>query len=48
MRVRNWQDIVKDVVDSGVDPEGWRATGGDRVNAQNSSAVDRGSPDTDA
>lgn len=30
MRVRDWQDVVEDVVDSGVDPEGWRATGGDR------------------
>ncbi len=30
MRVRDWQDIVEDVADSGVDPEGWRAVAGDR------------------
>ena len=30
MRVRDWQDVVRDVVDSGVDPEGWRAVAGDR------------------
>jgi len=31
MRVRDWQDIVEDVVDSDADPEGWRAVGGDRA-----------------
>jgi len=31
MRVRDWQDIMEDVVDSGVDPDGWRAVGGDRA-----------------
>ena len=30
MRVREWQDIVADVVDRKVDPEGWRAIGGTR------------------
>jgi hypothetical protein len=30
MRVRDWQDIMEDVVDSGADPDGWRAVGGDR------------------
>ena len=30
MRVRDWQDIVEDVTDSGADPGGWRAVGGDR------------------
>lgn len=30
MRVRDWQDIVAEVVDSGADPAGWRAVGGDR------------------
>ncbi len=30
MRVRDWQDIMEDVVDSDVDPQGWRAVGGDR------------------
>jgi hypothetical protein len=30
MRVRDWQDIVEDVVDEDVDPEGWRAVAGDR------------------
>jgi len=30
MRVRDWQDIMEDVVDSGSDPAGWRAVGGDR------------------
>ena len=30
MKVRRWQDIVTDVVESGVDPEGWRAVAGDR------------------
>jgi len=32
MRVRDWEDIVRDVVESGVDPDGWRAVGGDRAN----------------
>jgi len=31
MRVRDWQDIVEDVVDSDVDPDGWRAVAGDRA-----------------
>ncbi len=31
MRVREWQDILQNVVDSRVDPEGWRATGGKRA-----------------
>lgn len=30
MRVREWQDIVENVVESNADPEGWRAVGGDR------------------
>jgi hypothetical protein len=30
MRVRDWRDIVEDVVDSGADPDGWRAVAGDR------------------
>jgi hypothetical protein len=30
MRVRDWQDIVSDVVESDADPEGWRAVAGDR------------------
>lgn len=30
MRVREWQDIVSEVVDEKVDPDGWRAVGGDR------------------
>ena len=30
MQVRDWQDIVEEVVDSGADPEGWRAVAGDR------------------
>jgi hypothetical protein len=30
MRVRDWQDIMTDVVESDADPEGWRAVGGDR------------------
>jgi hypothetical protein len=32
MRVRDWQDILEDVVDSNADPDGWRAVGGDRAN----------------
>jgi len=31
MRVRDWQDIMDDVVESDVDPDGWRAVGGDRA-----------------
>ncbi|MFT4948795.1 MAG: hypothetical protein ACI9CA_000921 [Natronomonas sp.] len=31
MRVRDWQDIMEDVVESDADPEGWRAVGGDRT-----------------
>jgi hypothetical protein len=31
MRVRDWQDILDDVVDSGADADGWRAIGGDRA-----------------
>jgi len=30
MRVRDWQDIVSDVIESDADPEGWRAVAGDR------------------
>lgn len=30
MRVRDWQDIVEDVVDSKADPDDWRAVAGDR------------------
>lgn len=30
MRVRDWQDILNDVVERDADPEGWRAVGGDR------------------
>ncbi len=30
MRVRDWQDILEDVVESGADPSGWRAVAGDR------------------
>jgi hypothetical protein len=30
MRVRDWQDIVEDVVESDADPDGWRAVAGDR------------------
>jgi len=32
MRVRDWDDILKDVVESDADPDGWRAVGGDRAN----------------
>jgi hypothetical protein len=32
MRVRDWQDILEDVVESNADPGGWRAVGGDRAN----------------
>lgn len=30
MRIRDWDDIVSDVVDADVEPSGWRAVGGDR------------------
>jgi len=30
MRVRDWQDILDDVMESNADPSGWRAVGGDR------------------
>ncbi|MDG5777643.1 hypothetical protein VB773_07160 [Haloarculaceae archaeon H-GB2-1] len=32
MHVRDWQDILEDVVESNADPDGWRAVGGDRAN----------------
>jgi len=32
MRVRDWDDILRDVVESDADPAGWRAVGGDRAN----------------
>jgi len=32
MRVRDWDDILSDVVESDADPAGWRAVGGDRAN----------------
>lgn len=31
MRVRDWQDIFEEVVESSADPDGWRAVGGDRA-----------------
>jgi hypothetical protein len=31
MRVRDWQDILEDVVESDARPDGWRAVGGDRA-----------------
>lgn len=31
MRVRDWQDILSEVVESNADPAGWRAVGGDRT-----------------
>jgi len=31
MRIRDWDDILTDVVESNADPEGWRAVGGDRA-----------------
>jgi len=31
MRVRDWQDILEEVVESDADPGGWRAVGGDRA-----------------
>ncbi|MFC5972997.1 hypothetical protein ACFPYI_16810 [Halomarina salina] len=30
MRVRDWQDILSDVAESGADADGWRAVAGDR------------------
>ncbi|QSG11804.1 Uncharacterized protein HSBGL_1384 [Halapricum desulfuricans] len=30
MRVRDWQDILEDVVENDSDPDQWRAVGGDR------------------
>ncbi|WP_049986892.1 hypothetical protein [Halobellus rufus] len=30
MRVRDWQDILADVTDADVDPDGWRAVAGER------------------
>lgn len=30
MRVRDWQDIVRDVVESDAEPDDWRAVAGDR------------------
>ncbi len=30
MRVRDWQDILEDVIGSDADPDGWRAVAGDR------------------
>jgi len=32
MHVRDWQDILEDVVESDADPDGWRAVGGTRAN----------------
>ncbi|WP_312909284.1 hypothetical protein [Natronosalvus caseinilyticus] len=31
MRIRDWQDVLEDVVERDVDPEGWRAVAGDRA-----------------
>lgn len=31
MRVRGWQDILEDVVESDAEPSGWRAVAGDRA-----------------
>ncbi|MFP9193460.1 hypothetical protein [Natronosalvus vescus] len=31
MRIRDWQDILEDVVERDVDPDGWRAVAGDRA-----------------
>jgi hypothetical protein len=31
MRIREWQDIVEDVVETDVDPNDWRAVGGSRA-----------------
>ncbi len=30
MRIRDWQDVLRDVTESDVDPGGWRAVAGDR------------------
>ncbi|MFP8891396.1 hypothetical protein ACLI4U_16755 [Natrialbaceae archaeon A-CW2] len=30
MRIREWQDVLEDVVERDVDPKGWRAVAGDR------------------
>lgn len=30
MRIHDWQDVVRDVVESDVDPDGWRAIAGQR------------------
>lgn len=30
MKVRDWEDILNDVVESDAEPSGWRAVGGDR------------------
>ncbi|MCU4750834.1 hypothetical protein OB919_02365 [Halobacteria archaeon AArc-curdl1] len=30
MRIRDWQDVLEDVVERDVDPQGWRAVAGDR------------------
>ncbi|EMA02009.1 hypothetical protein ACODNH_18340 [Haloarcula sp. NS06] len=32
MRVRDWQDILEDVMESNANPGDWRAVGGDRAN----------------
>ncbi|WP_336327306.1 hypothetical protein [Halovenus sp. HT40] len=32
MKVRDWEDILSDVVESDAEPSGWRAVGGDRRN----------------
>lgn len=32
MKVRDWTDILNDVVESDAEPSGWRAVGGDRRN----------------
>jgi len=31
MRVRDWEDILADVVEADADPQGWRAVAGDRA-----------------
>ena len=31
MRIRDWEDILAEVVESDADPAGWRAVGGDRA-----------------
>ena len=30
MRIRDWQDVLAEVVEADADPQGWRAVGGDR------------------